>query len=159
MFNKLITVFCLLAATSAFSQEIKGIRLGMTREEVIAVDPNIVANSIRLTVAGVSSKYIHSSPVKFNAEGKVNAFIFFFSAESFDTVRDAFQAKYPSMKCVQTQVQDRMGASFTDETCVYQSLMLEKFVNDIKTSAISLEDERDLIEKAAKRKAKAASDL
>lgn len=168
MFKSALALSALLfVSASAFAQEIKGVTLGMTHEEVLAVNPNLLCPNVTVTmcrdkeavtVAGVPSLY-KTSPVKFNDEGKVESFVFFFSAKSFDTVRDAFQAKYPEMECVSTEVQNRMGVSFTNQTCAFKNLRMQKFVGNVDTSAVSIIDRDAIAKKVQKQKAKAASDI
>ncbi len=82
-----LAVAVALQPTIAYSQdiEIKGLRLGMTREEVIEkLGPFPLRN---FTVAGVPSKYQFIAP-KFY-DDKLDSFEFFFNANRFDDVHRA----------------------------------------------------------------------
>lgn len=54
-------------------------------------------------------------------DNKLGSIRWTFAQSSFALVRDAFREKYPSLKCVDSVVQNRAGANFEQTECVYRS--------------------------------------
>ena len=131
--------------------EIKGLRIGMTKGEV---EKKIGRLPVRdFTIAGARNKYPTFSP-EFH-DGKLDLFGFFFDPDAFDEVVSAVKDKYPALICENTTVTNAMGAAFRQTQCLLRdelgTLRLSRYVNDIRTSALSLMSERKIKESLEKR--------
>ena len=131
--------------------EIKGIKLGMTEEELIP----LIGNRIRpqdFSIAGVKAR---TPPAIFDEfiDGKLSSFTFLFSANSFYTVVIALREKYREIRCVETEVQNRMGAKFTQEDCKLSSnsgvLTIQRYYTDLNTSVLKMRS-HETLERARK---------
>jgi len=137
--------------------EIKGLKIGMTKEEIERNVGKLPLNNI--TIAGVRGKYDDSGPViiKFY-EGKLDVFMFSFDPRYFDDILEAVKNKYPTIGCDNSVVTNAMGASFNQVSCRLKdqsgSLSLSKFSNNINTSTLSLISDRWIKETADKQKEK-----
>lgn len=140
----LVGMLVALASFAAAAQtvDVKGIRIGMTKAEFNQLYPNGIPKD--WTIAGVSSKFRHSSiDVKFH-NGILDTALFFFDASEFEQIRNALSSKYPKLNCRKTPVQTRMGANFSQEECGINNgeLNLVKFLGDITTGALIMESQR-----------------
>lgn len=132
-----------IAAISSFSAsadpiELKGLQVGMTKEEVNKKFPSFEG----FTIAGVSSKY-SSTPVKIEyRDNKLDFLLFFFDSENFSTVLAAVKEKYPELKCIDSEVSNGMGAKFSQVDCTLSdsvsTLSLSRFVSDVQTSSLTI---------------------
>ena len=139
----LLTLFATIYSTTAFSREIeiKGLRLGMTKTEIEKQFGPLPLNNF--TIADVSGKF----PVRLEFyEGKLDELMFFFSAKSFNDVRQAVVSNYPELKCADSTVSDNMGASYKQVKCKLEDMLgmlkLDRYVRDTDTSALILMSHR-----------------
>jgi len=157
-----LMVSAVIFTETLFSQdikaiEIKGLRIGMTKEEIESTVGKLPLNN--LTIAGVRGKDDDSTPViiKFH-EGVLDLFMFRFDPGYFDDILGAVKTKYPTIRCENSTVTNAMGASFKQVDCKLKdqsgSLSLIKFGSDIMTSRLSLISDRWFKETAGKQKEK-----
>lgn len=154
--KSLISIALALASAASLSQDIKGIRIGMTRADV---DELFTWKAFEnFTVAEVGSKYREGPILKYDMDGKLEHFMFVFNSDNFDAVKSAFAQKYPKMKCNSSKVGNAMGAKFAQVNCEYKDLSLTRFLNDIDTSVVSLSNNAALEKKRDSATKKAAGD-
>lgn len=154
---------------NAYAQEIKGLSLGMSKTEVMALFPDSKPMSasiskddkhlVPLTVANIESKYRNSGALITFSEDKLVSFQFYFKSEEFDSMRRAIREKYPELQCSDSTVTNRMGAEFTDTKCQYKNLRLDRFIGDINTSMVGMVDPSFLTKKYDSQTKKAVGDL
>jgi len=183
---KLLTALVLLAlSTTAYAQNIKGIELGKTPEEIgaglgqhllssnapmsPAESQALVAKNIKnFTIAGVQYATLFRGAVQENGapienmltmkDGKLSQFIFIFATDRFDVIQASFQSKYPDMKCVDSTVQNAYGASYLQTTCTYQDLTIyRRAQRDL--GGLVLKSDTELRAKVMETYDKAAKDL
>lgn len=151
-FSLLLLVASMLLSGAARAQgiEIKGLRIGMTKEEVEQKIGSLPARDF--TIAGARSKYPFAP--KFY-DGKLDSFSFFFESGKFEEVVSAVKEKYPDLKCDDSVVTNAMGGSFAQVRCIKAdelgALYLSRFVSDIKTSSLAMLSERSKREYEQKR--------
>lgn len=154
--KKLLAIAALALACTAQAQEVKGIQLGQSEEEVKS---RFHPNELRfMTIAGVDSMYRGVSPVKFK-DGKVKAIIFFFRPGMYEVMRDAFISKYPEMRCKKETVRNRMNAEFENETCIHKNLRIERYSTDLDTSILTLVDREEAMREMNQQRSKAKDDI
>lgn len=138
--------------------EIKGVRIGMTKEEWLSKFGSLDVSYF--TVGGALGKYEKIRPV-FH-EGKLDSFHFFFHSDYFDDVLGAVKTKYPRIRCSKSTVANAMGAKFTQVSCSLGDntgvLSLSRFVSDIDTSCLSLTSKR-FLDEAVKESKKGEKDI
>ena len=127
--------------------EIKGITIGMPMQDYKAI---IATNGDAFfSIGGVTGKS-PMPPMFEHREGKLDSFVFFFEPQEFSRVLEAVKSKYPSMGCKNSEVQNRMGASFPQVECVLagtnSTLRVSKYAGDITTSMLSLTSKERLKE-------------
>jgi hypothetical protein len=125
--------------------EIKGLRLGMTKQEVQKKIGRLPVDNF--TIAGVQSKYGEFSPEFYH--GKLDSFTFFFDSSDFDQVLSAVKDKYPALICENTTITNAMGARFTQTVCNLRDklgvLHLSRYLmSNITSSVLSLNSDRYL---------------
>lgn len=131
--------------------EIKGIKLGMTEDELFSLIGNRI-NPREFSVAGVKAK---TPPAIFDEfiDGKLSSFTFLFPANSFYAVVIALKEKYHGIKCVESEVQNRMGAKFIQEDCKLSSLSgiltIQRYYMDLNTAVLKMRS-HEILEKARK---------
>ena len=54
-------------------------------------------------------------------DGAIDSIMVTFKAKAFEQVRDGLAEKYPGLKCAHAQVQNRMGATFDQVVCSYET--------------------------------------
>lgn len=81
---------------------------------------NLSSNKPELiqTIATVPAKRVIISSLD---DGKLGNVRYTFAQSDFSIVRSAFQDKYPGMKCSDSAVQNRMGATFDQTVCEFTS--------------------------------------
>lgn len=158
--------------TSAIVQEIeiKGIKIGMTQEEVeaktgklqfvrtsnfgdwnIAVDARFTLPE-DFTIAGVAGVRGHPPSLEFH-EGKLDKFSFGFNRSSFSHALEALQGKYPSIQC--DLVTSRGTICSIDDT--NSRLIIGEYVG-VSNSVIILSSQRSMDE-STKRSEESKKDL
>lgn len=130
--KKLVVGMLVALAGISCAQDLKGVRIGMTKAEY----DKAMETAGYFTIGGVSPKY--SVSPEFDEQEKLTRFTFFFRSEDYAEVREAVKSKYPKLKCIQTSVGNRMGATFAQEHCMLGTLLLSRFVSDIETGVLSL---------------------
>jgi hypothetical protein len=137
--------FFLAAVSQTQAQSIKGIEIGQTLqeagaalgkylvaeighplslEESTAIVSPVVKN---FTIAGISSSYGGELERMLRLkDGKIDSFMFFFHQDRFDVMRVAFQAKYPALKCEDSELQNGYGAKFQQTICTFENLTIER---------------------------------
>jgi hypothetical protein len=134
--------------------DIKGVRIGMSEEEVTAQ----IGKLDDFTIAGVKGKY-SSAPVSLEYhDSKLDSLMFFFDSEDFSAVLSAVKMKFPSIKCSTSTLSNAIGARFEQIDCEISDgrglLSLSRYVDDIQTSVLSLMSRRRLNEELAKQSQK-----
>ena len=86
--KRLIYLLAMLFAASAQAQEIKGISIGMTKEQMLALYPDGTKN---LTVGGISSDD-GMDPVQYTND-RVTGFAFRFSGDHFEEMKGVVKAE------------------------------------------------------------------
>lgn len=158
-----ITTLGIFHSSIAIGQQIdiKGLHLGMTKSEVTEKYGPMPIKGF--TVAGVSSKYPALGLALTFHEDKLDTLTFFFNPSGFNDVRGAVTGKYPSLHCEDSAVSNAMGGSFTQTICSLKddlgAFRLQKFVSDIKTSALILMSDRKSIEERDKKAQKQKDDI
>ncbi len=151
-------LFAGLNSASAISQEIeiKGLKLGMSKADVESKFGEISKSGFiyEFTIGGIEGKYLK---LKFH-EDKLDDIYFSFNSDGFEAVRGAVASKYPALKCKNSTVENRMGASFVQVECNLNSdnamFSLTRISGDIKTSMLTLGTRRALDEFIEKQKQK-----
>lgn len=111
----------LICPAHAAGIDIKGIRLGMTRDELIA--QGAIVNSKQnfvmpgFTVGGVPA-ILGNADLTLKDE-RLDTFTFFFAPDDFDEVLAAVKIKYPKTKCESSELQNGFGAKFPQTYCTY----------------------------------------
>jgi len=133
--------------------EIKGLRIGMTRAEVIAKYGKPPLRDF--TVAGVPGKSKRLD-LSFH-EDRLDYWIFYFDVGAFDELMEALRSKYPRLRCTERMVPNYLGAPYAQVDCSLSdrtsTLSLRRVAQDINTSALWMSSQRRL--EALEQKAKA----
>jgi len=136
----MLIVFITATSSLAASEqgiEIKGLRIGMTKEDFKAKFGGPPYK--RFTIAGIPSnnEYI---PPKFR-DDKLEMYFFAFSPSYFTEMLQAIGTKFPQMKCTESKIKNEFGAVFDQVKCDYNddksTLTLIRYL-DLKTSALTL---------------------
>lgn len=94
-------------------------------------------------------------------EDRIDSILIVFPSTAYAAVRDGFKEKY-ALKCEQSAVQNRMGASFDQETCRYDdgvgSLSLSKRASTVDDASAYFVSHK-AIERAKSERSKATKDL
>jgi hypothetical protein len=119
--------------------EIKGLRIGMTEDEVEKKIGRLPVHDF--TIAGIRNKYPISQSlgnVDFY-DGKLDYFLFVFNSSAFDEVVSAVKDKYPALICENTTVTNAMGAAFKQTKCTLKDelslLLLSRYGSQINVLA------------------------
>lgn len=148
------TLIALIASANVYAagEDIKGIKLGMTKAEVALAVPGGTAG---MTIGGMTSKYAPVDPVDYDPDGTVKSLMFFFDSKGFDGVLAALKEKYPALSCRTESVQNRMGAVFEQTHCHLGDLALTRYATALDKSLVAIRDwERVKREFDAEKKAK-----
>jgi hypothetical protein len=139
--------------------EIKGLRLGMTKQEVQKKIGRLPV--LNFTIAGVEGIDGPFSPEFY--QGKLDSFVFLFDPRDFDEVLSAVKGKYPALTCENSTVTNAMNARFTQTQCNLRdkqgALQLSRYVLNISTSALSLVSDRHIKDSLDKQDKKRKKDL
>ena len=117
------------------SLDIRGLRIGMTKDEVVAKYPTWD----KFTVAGVSRRWPIDPPVY--ELGRLDRFVFLFAVQNFEKVREAMIEKYPKTTCRAYQISDENGQSIEQTECGIldsMSMLLLLKYSDRVTSRLGL---------------------
>ena len=155
--TKLIGALLLVACSGGIAQpidiEIKGIRIGMTKAELHQLHSDLKG----FTVAGVRSKYEHVPLGLRYRDDLLDQVAFYFHSTGFRQVLEALKEKYPTLACETNNVSNAMGATFEQQKCSLEDansvLHLSRFVNDTRTSGLTLMSKKSLQEQIDKSKA------
>jgi hypothetical protein len=134
--------------------EIKGIHLGMTKEEW--KKKFNWAGAIDFSIAGIPGK---SPVVPCFYNDKLDEFYFRFDSKEFDNVLRSVKSKYPRLKCSESIVSNAMGASFNQVVCHLAgksgNLEIRRFSGgDLETSSLLIISNRKFNEFLAEEKRK-----
>ena len=106
-----------LFASSIFAQtpriSIKGIEIGLTKEEIKAVT-GIDEDMLVMNVAGVKV----AMRLRYRG-GKLEMAMGTYSPVEFEIIKEAFSSKYQKIQCQNSSVQNNMGAKFDQVDCSY----------------------------------------
>jgi ABC-type amino acid transport substrate-binding protein len=132
--------------------EIKGLRIGMSKEEVTEKHPNWTG----FTVAGARAKYAALPVMVKYHENRLDQLMFFFTPDAFDVLLTAFKEKYPALACKSSSIGNAMGATYEQVQCSLSDsdsvLQVRKYVNDSRTSLLSLHSKRFVEEETKKQR-------
>lgn len=111
---------------------VKEFHIGMDRDEVLKLDGLFCSDRFDLggcyTVAG---RPITDRHFVYDRDDKLVSLTFDFATSGFDSIKRATLGKYPKMKCSAATVENRMGAVFTNDRCLYQtkngSIVIERY--------------------------------
>lgn len=141
-----LIAFFALPASAQPPIDIKGLRIGMTKAEVLEVVPSLDD----FTLAGVRGKY--RLFIGYDKD-KVDEVIFFFNENKFSTVLDAFKGKYEALACKNSKISKALGASIDQVICSLDDsegrLSLTRYANP-DTSVVTLMSKRAAEEKMQK---------
>lgn len=98
--------------------EIKGIRLGMTSDDVYAILGNTRISTFTIGEVGSDGGI---NPIQNYIDDKLSSFFFSFRSPDFEGVIRAVRSKYPMIRCVTSEVKNRMGAAFSQVECELSS--------------------------------------
>jgi hypothetical protein len=158
--NSLLTLSlaAVLSAVASYSiaqdgsLEIKGLKIGMSKEEVTEKYPTWTG----FTVAGARAKYAALPVMIKYHENKLDEFMFFFTPDAFDALLIAFKEKYPSLACTSSSLGNAMGANYEQVQCSLSDsdsvLQVRKYVSDSRTSLLSLHSKRFVEEESKKQR-------
>lgn len=166
---------CMVGPAQADSVEIKGISVGMSKEdfsqalargaETVTLCNQAASYCTKryFTVAGVRSEYQIDDIDSFTIGGefKNNGLVkwtFFFRVGDFDTVVEGVKAKYPGLKCKNSTVSNGFGAQFPQTMCVYADLSLYRRI-DRDAGALILSDRSVEESEAANKISRARRDM
>lgn len=175
LFLAALMAFCMVCPAQADGVEIKGISVGMSKEdfnqalargaETVTLCNPAASYCIKqyFTVAGVRSAYPIYDIDSFTSGGKFEnnrlvKWTFFFRAVDFDTVVEGVKAKYPGLKCKNSTVSNGFGAQFPQTMCVYADLWLYRRI-DRDAGALILSDRSVEESEAANKLSKARRDM
>ncbi|MGE3346076.1 MAG: hypothetical protein AB7I35_01435 [Ramlibacter sp.] len=147
--------WCVYVGAASAQLSIKGFSLGQDLDEAAASAQMrcvpIKRSSRRLclnpakqlpenisTIAGVEAQKVYLAGGPDNKVGRIH---FGFRSDDFVQVRDALIAKYPSIKCSDSVVQNRMGASFDQTFCMGEvdgvELIIQRREGDVTVGGLS----------------------
>ena len=90
------------------------------------------------TIAGVQATFT----LLMGLDDKLGSITYYFAQSDFAIVRAAFQDKYPGLRCVDSVVQNRMGAKFDQTECTLEtkdaSLSLTRRDSDLTQGSVAL---------------------
>lgn len=134
-----LLITCTSATAFGAGEDIKGIKLGASREEIAALFPE---GTNKITIAEVTRIGSKVLPIEdYTADGKVKRVSFTFSSNLWHVMRDAVKQKYSKkFKCSESVVQNGFGAQFTQIECEAGDIQLTKYSGDLETSTISMFD-------------------
>jgi hypothetical protein len=98
--------------------EIKNIRLGMSSDAVYAILGNERVSTFTVGEVGTDSG---ANPSSSFIDQKLSSFFFPFKSVNFSKVLSAVLSKYPMTQCSNSELTNRMGASFTQVECLLSS--------------------------------------
>lgn len=119
------TLACLLSITCyAGDLDIKGIRIGMKREEVVSIIRAAnLAGGFTINNATPPMKFMNGLVTvdKYDQAGNLVLFMAMFKPTDFARIESAMMAKYPSTTCIDSTVQNAYGATFPQRQCIHTS--------------------------------------
>ena len=134
--------------------EIRGLRIGMTQDEVVEMYPNWAD----FTVAGTRAKFPNMPVTIKYHENKLDQFTYFFASDGFDSLMSAFKEKYPALSCKNSKIGNAMGATYEQIQCDLTDsnsvIRMSKYVSDSRTSLLSLNSKRIVDEMLKKHREK-----
>ena len=156
-----VAVICAEVGAQEPLIEVKGIQLGMTEDQVLAIVGSKTPRD--LVIAGVPSYYAQDRNMPFDPgvqflydeQGHLSKFMFLFKSVGFTDVQAAFQQKYKAMRCLGSEVKTRAGGALNQVQCALKTdvgnLFLERFAGDSDTSALSMSSPDQLRKDTAER--------
>jgi hypothetical protein len=128
------------------SIQIKDMYIGREQSEVIRANHKLCDDDDMLhkdnkcfTIGGAPIKNVISWP---DANRRVARFRFDFAPAHFDAIKAAVAAKYPALKCSSEVLQNRFGAKFNNETCLFrnarETLRLVKFEETLDIGSVGV---------------------
>lgn len=142
--------------------EIKGVKLGMPRDAVEDIIGNLYTYKEKYFTIGDVGTESGKPPLAEYIDEKLSSLYFAFSSKNFESVRDAVWAKYPTMKCAVSRINNRMGASFEQVDCRLTSsngvLTMQRFSGTLDSGDLFLIS-NDEVEKQRLERLKKKSDI
>jgi len=94
----------------------------MDRDEVLKLDDLFCDSKFDATLCyTVGGRVITSRHFVYDHDDKLVSLTFEFAAADFDAIKQAIIAKYPKLRCSEKNVENRMGAVFLNDRCLYET--------------------------------------
>jgi hypothetical protein len=154
MMKRLAVIVMLLVAPHAYAQEveIKGLRIGMTLDEVKKLYPSGYPRAGEFSVARIVPAFpALGVAIKYDND-KLSRLSFIFKSRDFFEMRDTLKLRYENLRCVDSVLVDNHGRQFTQINCSYKELRLERyFGGDLTVSHLELMSDAYREERARER--------
>ena len=114
--------------------DIKGIKFNLRQGDVEAIVGSFIKPK-DFTIGGVYPSDIEYAPFVRYINGELSLFQFMFDSVNFNQMREAVASKYPSLQCEQSEIKNRMNASFQQVKCKLNSpsgiLEMSKYADNV----------------------------
>jgi hypothetical protein len=167
-----IIVFCLVSShVQAKGEDIKGIRLGMHRSDVIRAlggEPDGTAANLNmypdhylwcLSIAKVYPKNSCSGIFTFDEDEKLVWLFWMFDSSNYGALRDALREKYPKMRCTSTVLSNALNARFPSQECVAGDIEISQHSSSIESGLLQMIDRNWQRKEADKKRKERIKDL
>lgn len=163
MYRRILALLFMVSTHALAQQEdvaldIKGIRLGMSKDQVASIVREANANGGGFGIGGVRPREKSRRGLTVYddyAEGKLDAFSVLFEASAFEAVEMAVRTKYPSVTCLDSPSRTFSGVELTQRTCVVhgrgERIVLSRYLSDVREGFLQLVSQRYYDERKARR--------
>ena len=153
--KRLVILTLLVFTPYALAQEVelKGLKIGMTLDEVKKIYPSGRPRTGEFSVARIVPAFPDLGvAIKYDND-KLSRLSFFFKSRDFFEMRDTLKLKYDNLRCVDTVLTDRHGRQLQQINCSYKELHLERYAGgDLTVSHLELLSDAYREERAKDRK-------
>jgi len=151
-----LTGFSPLTSVAADRVEIKGLKVGLTEQEVKKAIKGDLYNHPDFSIGGVSGKSGDTHPLSFIwKDKKLVGFFFKFDPTDFNTLLESVKGKYSQVGCENSEVSTAMGAKFLQISCGTvigdDRISVVKYGSNITESRLSVFSMDYLIDEGIKR--------